>query len=525
MRKATGSVVGAAGVIAVLTLLSRVMGLVRKLAQSWAMSDGSVATAYDTANTVPNVLFEIAAGGALAGAVIPLVSRFLARKMGKEASQTASALATWILSISLPIVVAVIIFAEPIVAALSGPEADPATISLAATLLMIFAIQVPLYGLSVVATGVLQAHKRFVLPALSPLLSSLVVIGAFVAYALMVGPHIGPEELTRSGTYLLGWGTTLGVVMFSIPQFIAAARIVRLRPTLKFPEDAGRQTIRLASAGLAALLAQQIAILAIMFTANSLGDVGTYAAFNYAFAIFMVPYAVLAVPIATAVFPQISQAHELDDFARRDQYIAQSTRLVLAMGMIATVLLIALAKPAQIVLQLGNPIEGLDTGMRAMAPALVGYSLLYHGARVLYALDAGRRVVVTNTLSWATVIAVLFAAHNTGVSGRIDTLVAIGVALSVGMTVGVVSVIFAIRAQVGSQAVAGYMRTIVGLLPGLAIFGALGLWSTNLVLSALNGTIFAAFVSAFVGAVVVLSGSLINLYLIDRQALSALTRR
>lgn len=74
--KKISSVIGAAGMIAIVTLGARFMGLVRKLAQSWAMSDGVVAGTYDTANTVPNILFEVVAGGALAGAVIPLISRF-----------------------------------------------------------------------------------------------------------------------------------------------------------------------------------------------------------------------------------------------------------------------------------------------------------------------------------------------------------------------------------------------------------------------------------------------------------------
>ena len=55
--KITRGFAGAAGVIALLTVFSRFAGLLRKLAQSWAVSDGTVATAYDTANTVPNVLF------------------------------------------------------------------------------------------------------------------------------------------------------------------------------------------------------------------------------------------------------------------------------------------------------------------------------------------------------------------------------------------------------------------------------------------------------------------------------------
>lgn len=521
MKKVGGSILGAAGLIAVLTLLSRVMGLVRKLAQSWAMSDGAVATAYDTANTVPNVLFEVAAGGALAGAVIPLLSRFLAKKMQAEASQTASALLTWILVIALPIAGIVALGADAIVGLLFSDAADPAIVSLAGTFLRMFALQVPLYGMSVVLTGILQAHKKFFLPAVSPLLSSIVVTGAFAWYALSVGPEMPPEELTTQAVYVIGWGTTLGVVAFSLPQLIPAARLLRLRPTLSFPPGVARHAMRLVGAGLGALVAQQVAIVAIMYTANALGGVGTYAAYNYAYAIFMVPYAVLAVPIATAIFPRISEAAGLEDRAGLAGLVSRSTRLVLAAGIICVALLVALAEPAAIVLEAGRTIEGLAIGMRAMAVGLVGFSLLYHVARVLYAVDAGRRVITTNTLGWGTVCVGLAVAHVAGVEGRVPTLVAIGVALSVGLSVGALAAVLAVRTEVGDDAVAGFAR-ITGLLSlAMVAFGAIGWLVVNLVLDWLGRGMIGAFAAAIVGAIVIIGGGVAALWAIDRKALRA----
>lgn len=524
MKKVAGSVLGAAGLIAVLTLVSRIMGLVRKLAQSWAVSDGPVATAYDTANTVPNVLFEVAAGGALAGAVIPLISRFLARKMHREASQTASALISWILLIGLPLAGIVILFANPIVGLLFGPEADPGVVSLSATLLRMFALQVPLYGLSVVFTGVLQAHKRFVLPALAPLLSSIVVIGVFSLYALNIGPDVSPQELSKSGIYWLGWGTTAGVIAFSLPQAIPVLRLLIIRPTLTFPAGVARHTLRLAGAGLAALLAQQIAIVTIMFTANNLGDVGTYAAFNYAYSIYMVPYAVLAVPIATAVFPRISEAVELEDRENLSVLVSRSTRLVLALGLVAVALLVVLARPAQIVIEVGNPITALDTAMRAMAPSLVGFSMLYHGARVLYAMDAGKRVIQVNSLAWGVVVLTLVAANLAGVSGREPTLIAIGVAMSVGLTVGAIASVFAIRAEIGPEAVRGYVRTVLVLIFSLLLAGGATWFAVHGILEAMGSSMLGAFVSAAAGAIVILGAAGGTLWLTDRRALTSITR-
>lgn len=522
MKSLKGSVLGAAGLVAILTLASRLAGLIRKLAQSWAVSDGQVATAYDTANTVPNVLFEIAAGGALAGAVIPLVSRFLARQLEAQAGQVLSALITWLLTISLPIVFGVVVLAGPIVSALFGQGADPDIVHLAETMLRIFAIQVPLYGLSVIFSGALHARKQFVLPALAPLLSSLVVIGVFVVYAVNIGPDVDARQLTISGTYLLAWGTTAGVVAFSLSQAISVARHYRLRPTWQFPEDSGRHTVRLAGAGLAALTAQQIAIIAIMYTANSLGNVGTYAAFNYAYAVFMVPYAVLAVPIATATFPRISDAVETDDRARLESLVAESTRLVLVMGLVAATLLAVLARPAALVIGVGQPIDGLDLVMACMAAGLVGMSLIYHGARVLYALSATRGVVLVNSFAWGAVVLCLVGGHLAGAAGRLETLALIGSAMSVGLNVGALAVVVVIRRLVGSGATRGYARTTGLFAVVLGVTGIVSWAIVSLIVNAMGQTMLSGFVAAAVGATFILGATVVAIRFIDVTMLAAL---
>lgn len=515
------TVLGAAGLISVLTLVSRAMGLVRKLAQSWAMSDSPVATAFDSANTVPNVLFEVAAGGALAGAVIPIVSRFLAKKMSAELNQTASALITWILAVSLPLAAVVALFADPIIGLVFDAKMDPEVVQLSGTLLRMFALQIPLYGLSVVFSGILQAHKKFVLPALAPLLSSIVVITVFAGYALRVGSQVDPRDLTTGATLWLGWGTTAGVAAFSLPQLIPVLRLVKLRPTFRFPPGVGGLTVRLAAAGLAALAAQQIAIVAIMHTANTLGNVGTYAAFNYAYAVFMVPYAVLAVPIATAVFPRISQAAQEEGTPQLVQLVSVSTRLVLAMGVLSAALLIVLARPAQIVIQLGLPIEGLDVALQSMAVGLIGFSLMYHGARVLYALDAGRLVIRTNTIAWGVVVLCLVIAQVLQISGRVPTLVAIGVAMSVGLSIGALATIIALASRLGRDAVRGYGRLFAVLLAAISAASILAWIVVYGVLRAAPGSILAAVLAALLGAIIIVGVGGVTLWRVDRNALLA----
>ncbi|WHU56635.1 murein biosynthesis integral membrane protein MurJ [Trueperella pyogenes] len=502
-----------------LTLLSRVFGLVRKLAQSWALSDSPIATAYDTANTVPNVLFEVAAGGALAGAVIPILSRFLKVGDKRLAAQAAGALMTWILSVGMALALVVSVTASPIISVLLA-DAAPEMRNLAALLLRIFAAQIPLYGLSVVATGILHSHGHFFWPALSPLLSSVSVSAMFLWYSTWVEPFADPAALTLAEVALLGGGTTLGVVLFAIPQLLIASRFVRLRPTFTFPPGVGALTLRLGAAGLATLAAQQVAIIAIMIVANSAGDVGTYAAFNYAYAIFMVPYAVLAVPIATVTFPRISAATG----QARTHVVAQSTRLVLAMGMVSAALLIVLASPAKIVLEVGRDIAGLEAAMQAMAIGSVGMSLLYHGVRVLYGCGQARRVIAANSFGWGTVVGGLVVSALLGISGRISTLMAVGISISVGLSVGAVAVLVMMFRSLGPQSVAGIARTGVTLLPVLVAAGLAARFLVGWILDAGGSTILAAIGAAVVGGVVVIGAAGAALYAADRQAFASLSR-
>lgn len=509
----------AAGLVAGLTLLSRVFGLVRKLAQSWALSDSPIATAYDTANTVPNVLFEVAAGGALAGAVIPILSRFLKVGDKRLAAQAAGALMTWILSVGMALALVVSVTASPIISVLLA-DAAPEMRNLAALLLRIFAAQIPLYGLSLVATGILHSHGHFFWPALSPLLSSVSVAAMFLWYSTWVEPFADPAALTLAEVALLGGGTTLGVVLFAIPQLLIASRFVRLRPTFTFPPGVGALTLRLGAAGLATLAAQQVAIIAIMIVANSAGDVGTYAAFNYAYAIFMVPYAVLAVPIATVTFPRISAATG----QARTHVVAQSTRLVLAMGMVSAALLIVLASPAKIVLEVGRDIAGLETAMQAMAIGSVGMSLLYHGVRVLYGCGQARRVIAANSFGWGTVVGGLVVSALLGISGRISTLMAVGISISVGLSVGAVAVLVMMFRSLGPQSVAGIARTGFTLLPVLVAAGLAAHFLVGWILDAGGLTILAAIGAAVVGGVVVIGAAGAALYAADRQAFASLSR-
>lgn len=501
MNKLTGSIAGAAGLIALLTLASRLVGFGRTVGESWVLGATPMADAYSSANNIPNILFEVAAGGALAGVVVPVLSSIMVASAKDKLAQVASAFLTWVLVVSIPVAVLVVIFADQIAHGIVG-RTSPETVTMAATLLRIFAVQVPLYGLSVPLTGILQAHRKFVLPALAPLLSSLVVIAAFAGYWLTGGSQASsPGEVPQAALMWLAWGTTGGVIAFTAPQAVPVLKTLKLRPTLIFPDNLGRRVIALASAGFAGLVAQQAAILTIMLVANGAGG-GAFPVFKYAQAMYFLPYAILAVPISTALYPKISErvAEQREGLAL---LISGSIRLVIVAGCAGGGLLFAVAPFVSDILSHIHDMDGLAMTMSILAGAVLGYSLLYHLTRVLFALGCGRGAMVMAVSGWSAVIigALITAQVTTEATGRLNGL---AISLIVGMTLSAVLGLATTRAVAGPQVLEGCIKTAsVGVLVALAS-GFFGRSLGELVSSFIGHNLWAGLGAAGLASVVAL---------------------
>ena len=212
LRVRAGLASVAAGV-AGLTLAARLVGFGRSLVFSKTVGDTCLGDTYNAANSLPNVLFEIVAGGVLAGVVVPVVARHVGAGRGEHASRTASALMTWTLLVLTPAGLAVLAGARLFAATFAKADCAGSADALAALVVM-FAPQVWLYGLAVVSAGILQAHHRFLAAAAAPLVSSVVVIIAYLSYAALATPSANaePSQLTDQALAALGWGTTLGVL-------------------------------------------------------------------------------------------------------------------------------------------------------------------------------------------------------------------------------------------------------------------------------------------------------------------------
>jgi putative peptidoglycan lipid II flippase len=300
----------AALTIGVITVVARAVGFGRQVVFAHTVGTSCLGTAYTTANMVPNIIYDIVLGGALSSVVVPVLAG-PAELSRAQVRQIASALLTWTVLLLVPVSGLLAVTARPVLAAaLSGAGGCPpgALAGAGARMLMVFAPQVLLYGLAVVLYGILQAHRRFGAPALAPLLSSLVVVGAYAGFGLVASPPARDlTALPAFPEYLLSGGTTLGVVALVATALVPAWRLrLAPRPTLRFPPGVGSRVRKLALAGVAALVAQDASVAVVIVLANRFGHSGALVLYNFAWSVFVVPFAVLAVPIATSAFPELS---------------------------------------------------------------------------------------------------------------------------------------------------------------------------------------------------------------------------
>ncbi|GIF00949.1 membrane protein [Paractinoplanes rishiriensis] len=507
-------IAGAAALITVLTVVSRIAGFGRTLVFLRTVGRDDLADIYNAANTIPNIVFELVAGGALASLVVPLLAGHVAAGDRQRVGAVASALLTWVLVLLVPLAVLVAVLAGPIAGLLGVP---PAHAEVAAGMLRVFAPQLPLYGIGIVLTGVLQAHHRFAWPVLAPLLSSVTVMGAYLSYALVDGARSDFAGLSRSGELILSAGTTAGVVVLALCLLIPLRRLrLRLRPALRFPGDEARQAVRLGWAGAVTVGSQQVMTLVAILLA-----VGTALTdYNAAQTVFLLPWAVLAVPLATAAYPTLAAAASQGDEETYRSALSGAARTIMLTAGLGVAALVALAGPIAYLIGAGPA----SSGIAAFAPGLFGYALFALLSRALYARGGTRAAAFSTAAGWLVAAGTALALAGLGDDRR---LLGLGLANAAGMTVIGVLLVLAVRRHAGPAALAGLGRAAAVGIVAAGTAAAAG-WGVVAGIGHLVGaapTLGGSVVQGVLGGVVVLVVFLAVTYPLNRRDLAPMVRR
>lgn len=479
-REVVRSVAGGAALIAAVTVLSRTVGFLRTLAFSHTVGTQALADAYNTANQIPNTVFDIVAGGALASVAVPLLAGPLARGEREHAESVISALLTWTVAVLLPLSLLGIAVSGPLGHLLAGSHAPigvyAGTVS---RFLVLFLPQIPLYGVAVVLSATLQSDRRFLSPALAPLLSSVVVVATYLLFGAFDPTAAGGDlgALSYGSQLFLGLGTTLGVATLALSLLPAVRHTgLRLRPLFRFPPGLAKRARHLAVAGVATLAAQNVVVLGVvLLTSHTRAATGSLTVYTFSWAVFVLPYAVFAVPIATTAFTDLAARADSGDTDGFRRGVAATSRAVLIAACGGAALLVATAWPMAylfISAPTGPRPSMMAYGLLTFALGLPGYAAIAHLGRVLYAGGHGRDAAVATVLGWLTVLLADWV-----LIWRFpprQAVAALGLGNAVGMTVAGLLLLAAARRHTGPGTFAGLPRAAAVGLVAAAAAGAAG---------------------------------------------------
>jgi putative peptidoglycan lipid II flippase len=340
-----------ATIMAAGTTLSRVSGFARILAVAWVLGQARLADAYNLANTVPNTIYDLLLGGVLSATLLPVLMEALTRRRADKDDETVPAVVSF-LTLMLLATTGIFWLAAPEIIRFfllraTGSEV-PGYRDLATTWLRYFTPQLFFIGLTTITTALLNARRRFVAVAFSPVLANLVSIAALViADHLVKHPSVNAYRADSTAIAVVGIGTTAGYVVQLLAQLPALVRArIPLRPVWRPRHPALSKIGRLSSWTIGAVVANQVSFVLVSVLANS--RTGNVSAFIYAYTFMQLPYAVVAVSIAYAVAPDLAELWALGDregFAARVSYAMRVTLVLLLPGGVGYALL---AHPAMV---------------------------------------------------------------------------------------------------------------------------------------------------------------------------------
>jgi putative peptidoglycan lipid II flippase len=471
-RAGPASLARSSGVMAAGTLASRVTGLLRTMVLVPAIGQVALANSYNYANTLPNTVYNLAVGGILTSVIVPLLVK-AAKRDADRGEKYDQRLFTLVTAVLLVITLAATAFAEPI-AKLYDPSAEGSSEHILVIFAYFFIPQIFFYGITSLASAILNARGHFAAPMWTPVVNNVVVIVITVAFMLFAGTHQTVSTITPFEVVFLGAGTTAGIVAQTIALIPALRRVgFRWRPRFDFKRTDAAEVCRMSGWMFCYVLTTQVAywVTAIVISyaqkspqAQAAG--AGFSAYSYAWLLFQLPYAVIAISVITALLPRMS-ANASDrrfDLVRSDfvQGVSLGSVVVAPAALVLAVLGPALA---EILLSYGNNslahARYLGIVFAVFSVGLMPYMLFQLLLRVFYALhDSKTPALIGVATMFASAVASIIVA---AVFPPAERVAALGAAFGFGNVVGVVIAWRILAVRFGGLAGRRVTRTLVRL--------------------------------------------------------------
>jgi len=452
------------------TALSRVTGFVRTWATAYALGVTAMAASYSVANNIPNMIYELAAGGVISSLFIPVFME--RRKLDGEEGAWRYASSLFNLTVLALGIVAILgtVFAEQVVRTQTF-RITPEEAQLATDFFRFFAVQVVAYGAGAVISGLLNAQRKFLWPALGPVFNNLVVIATLLVFYVPAYGH-DPDL----AFVILAVGTTLGVfAMFlvQVPSLIRSG--VRYTPVIDLKHPGMRAMGRMA---LPTVIYVATNVVAVSFrNAYALEtSLEGPATLLYAWMFYQLPYGIFAVALATAIFTELSEAAGHKDWTAFKAQFARGLRATALLIMPMAAMLIALSTPLISLYRAGRftaeDVPAVAEILVWWAAGLFFFASFMYVLKTFYSMQDTRTPMLTNLV--LTVVQItLYATLTSGVA-RWAGLGLIGIPIADGVfyVLSLVALALILRRRIGGYDIRGITSMTARMLVASAAGGA-----------------------------------------------------
>ncbi|HEY8479360.1 MAG TPA: murein biosynthesis integral membrane protein MurJ [Spirillospora sp.] len=476
----SGGILRSSAIMAVGTLASRVTGFLRTAVIVAALGTGMLANAYNTANTIPNQIYDLLLGGILVSVIVPLLVRAKERdrEYGEQYEQRVFTLA--VLGLGALTVVSVLcapLFIDLLAGSYTGDQREVAIL-----FARFFLPQLFFYGIGAFAGAILNTRGSFGAPMWAPVLNNIVVIGVGGAFLAITSGPVNPSNISDGQMMLLSIGTTGGIVLQTVALWPSLRRVgFRWRPRLNFQRGEIGEVLRLAAWTLVYVVATQAAFAVVTALANRAGNLAAdegygegygYTPYFNAYQLFQLPYAIVGVSVITALLPRMSRFAAEGKTADLRAAFSTGLRLSSVIIMPAAALMLVLGPEITTVLFAhGNtsPDDALVIArvMQMFAVALVPFSTYQLMLRVFYAHNDTRTPALIGIVSVTANIAFAFTAYSVLDVRWIVVGIAGGFALT--NTIGTLICWLVLRRKLGGidgrRIVGGHLKLLVALWP------------------------------------------------------------
>jgi len=436
-RKLTKS----AGLIGAATMSSRVLGMVRDVVQGAYFGTGIAADAFAVATRIPTLLRDLFAEGAMSAAFVPTFTRYL-EKGGKPAAWRLGSLVINALLVATSVLVVLgILFAGPITRlyTTAAYQAIPGKLAMTIQLTRVNMPFLLLVAVAAAYMGMLNAMRRFFVPAMSPTMYNVVFIACTVVF-VPVFTAMGVQPVMA-----LSVGMLLGGVAQIVSQWPAIrGEGYRHRWVLDWKDPGLRAVLTLMGPGSLGVAAAQVNILVNTLLATRIE--GAPSALSYAFRLMYMPVGIFGVSIATAAIPELARQAANNSPDQMRGTLSWGMRLMLVVSVPATIGLMVLSTPIiELIFKRGafvpQSVFLVSQSLLYYAPGIVGYSLVKILSPSFYAMRDARTPVIVSVITIITNLVLNLAlVRSLGFQG-----LALGTAIAANVNAGLLFVLLARR--------------------------------------------------------------------------------